>query len=145
MAYYSESSYCVEEARRPYAEPGFYHGEGGESYAVIRKEYKEVDEVAHAGRGHYGHGHGHLVHSGSNRHIHGWFCRLCRNSSPCSRAHVRASARGSGGMWVCRDSATTGGCPGASAIAHSQDRGWLGATTSPMLEPSLSTSSSMRS
>ena len=71
MAYYSESSYCAEEARRPYAEPGFCHGEGGERYAVIRNEYEEVDEVARAGRGHYGHGHGHLVHSGSNRHVHG--------------------------------------------------------------------------
>ncbi|XP_066315608.1 uncharacterized protein [Miscanthus floridulus] len=73
MAYYSESSYCAEEARRPYAEPGFCHGEGGERYAVIRKEYEEVDEVARAGRGHdgHGHGHGHLVHSGSNRHVHG--------------------------------------------------------------------------
>ncbi|KAJ1286755.1 hypothetical protein BS78_03G376000 [Paspalum vaginatum] len=74
MAYYSESAgYCAEEARRPYyGEPGFYHGEGGERYAV-RKEYEEVDEVAHADRrgyyggGHHGHlGHGHLaVHEGS--------------------------------------------------------------------------------
>ncbi|PVH37620.1 hypothetical protein PAHAL_5G048200 [Panicum hallii] len=65
MAYYSESGYCSEDVRRPYAEPGHYHGEGGERYAV-RKEYEEIDEVARAGRGHYGHGH--LGRSGSHHH-----------------------------------------------------------------------------
>uniref|UniRef100_K3XR30 Uncharacterized protein n=1 Tax=Setaria italica TaxID=4555 RepID=K3XR30_SETIT len=65
MAYYSESGYCAEDVRRPYAEPGYRYGEGGERYAV-RKEYEEIDEVARAGRGHYGHGHGH----GSHHHHH---------------------------------------------------------------------------
>ncbi|KAF8664953.1 hypothetical protein HU200_054273 [Digitaria exilis] len=70
MAYYSESGgYCAEDVRRPYAEPGYRYGEGGERYA-IRKEYEEVDEVARAGRGHYGHGHGHLGHSASGHHHH---------------------------------------------------------------------------
>jgi len=64
MAYYSESGYCAEDVmRRPHAEPGYYHGEGGERYAV-RKEYEEIDEVARAGRGHYGH----LGRSGSHHH-----------------------------------------------------------------------------
>ncbi|KAF8755758.1 hypothetical protein HU200_011227 [Digitaria exilis] len=71
MAYNSESGgYCAEDVRRPYAEPGYRYGEGGERYA-IRKEYEEVDEVARAGRGHYGHGHGHLGHSASGHHHHG--------------------------------------------------------------------------
>ena len=69
MAYYSESGYCAEDVmRRPHAEPGYYHGEGGERYAV-RKEYEEIDEVARAGRGHY-YGHGHLGRSGSHHHHH---------------------------------------------------------------------------
>lgn len=59
--YYSEADYCAEERSRPYANPGFCHGEGGERYAV-RKEAYEVDEVALAGRGH----HGHLGHSGGH-------------------------------------------------------------------------------
>ena len=59
--YYSEADYCAEERSRPYANPGFCHGEGGERYPV-RKEAYEVDEVALAGRGH----HGHLGHSGSH-------------------------------------------------------------------------------
>lgn len=69
MAYYSESGgYCAEDVmRRPYAEPGYRYGEGGERYAV-RKEYEEVDEVARAGRGHYGHGGAHLGRSGSHHH-----------------------------------------------------------------------------
>ncbi|OEL15330.1 hypothetical protein BAE44_0023653 [Dichanthelium oligosanthes] len=71
MAYYSESGYCAEEVmRRPNAEPGYCHGEGGERYAV-RKEYEEIDEVARAGRqGHHHHGqqYGHLGRSGSHHH-----------------------------------------------------------------------------
>ncbi|CAO2181976.1 unnamed protein product [Urochloa humidicola] len=71
MAYYSESGYCAEDvSRRPYAEPGYRYGEGGERYAV-RKEYEEIDEVARAGRGHYGHGqYGSHRHHGHG-HVHG--------------------------------------------------------------------------
>ncbi|EES04080.1 hypothetical protein BDA96_03G428600 [Sorghum bicolor] len=85
MAYYSESGYCAEEARRPYAEPGFCHGEGGgERYAVVRKEYEEVDELARAGRGHhYGHGHSgsghqhrHVVHAEHEGSCHGGYLGL---------------------------------------------------------------------
>ncbi|CAL4972534.1 unnamed protein product [Urochloa decumbens] len=74
MAYYSESGYCAEDVRRPYAEPGYRYGEGGERYAV-RKEYEEIDEVARAGRGHHGqYGGGHLGRSDSHHrhgHVHG--------------------------------------------------------------------------
>jgi hypothetical protein len=78
MAYYSESGYCAEDVRRPYAEPGYRYGaEGGERYAAVRKEYEEIDEVARAGRqghhyghgGQYGSGH-HLGRSGSRHHHH---------------------------------------------------------------------------
>ncbi|MDK0841577.1 hypothetical protein P5E51_15905, partial [Clostridium perfringens] len=72
--YYSEVDYCPEERSRPYANPGFCHGEGGERYAVRKEAYEEVDEMALAGRGHQHHGHlgrsgshsGHLAHSGSH-------------------------------------------------------------------------------
>ncbi|CAO1946979.1 unnamed protein product [Urochloa humidicola] len=69
MAYYSESGYCAEDVRRPYAEPGYRYGEGGERYAV-HKEYEEIDELARAGRGHHHHGQygGHLGRSDSHHH-----------------------------------------------------------------------------